>query len=257
MSLILRVATILVGIAGFSFAADEFPLRAKFPTTKAISTADVKAAASATIVDVRAEMEYDVIHINGSINLPISKATFLADLEKAVKGNKAAAIVTYCNGHTCDKSYIAAEKAMKAGFTDITVYDEGIMAWAKAYPDKTTLLGKTPIAASKLISKDAFKTKLISVSDFTTKASDANSFVIDLRDPLQRKVIPPYLSKAVNFPMDKMVAQLTNAQFKTKIEGKTLLIADMVGKQVQWLQYYLEDAGITSYYFLENGIEGK
>ncbi|MFX1517887.1 MAG: sulfurtransferase, partial [Promethearchaeota archaeon] len=37
-------------------------------------------------------------------------------------------------------------------------------------------------------------------------------------------------------------------------ENKTLLIYDAAGKQVRWLQYYLEDKGLKSYYFMAGGI---
>ncbi|MGD8885229.1 MAG: rhodanese-like domain-containing protein, partial [Gammaproteobacteria bacterium] len=41
---------------------------------------------------------------------------------------------------------------------------------------------------------------------------------------------------------------------KAKRENKALLIYDAAGKQVRWLQYYLEDKGLTSYYFMKGGI---
>jgi len=33
-----------------------------------------------------------------------------------------------------------------------------------------------------------------------------------------------------------------------------LMIYDAAGKQVRWLQYYLEDKGLKSYYFMAGGI---
>ena len=52
---------------------------------------------------------------------------------------------------------------MKAGFKGAVVYDAGIMDWAKANPDKTTLLGKTPANKEKLIPKSTFAKKCISL----------------------------------------------------------------------------------------------
>lgn len=37
---------------------------------------------------------------------------------------------------------------------------------------------------------------------------------------------------------------------------QTLLIFDQVGKQVRWLMYHLEVAGIKDYYFLDQGANG-
>ena len=43
-----------------------------------------------------------------------------------------------------------------------------------------------------------------------------------------------------------------NKRFQTQ----TLLIFDQVGKQVRWLMYHLEVAGIKDYYFLSKGANG-
>ena len=40
-----------------------------------------------------------------------------------------------------------------------------------------------------------------------------------------------------------------------KKSGKTLLVYDEAGKQVRWLQYYLEDKGIPTYYFMSGGVK--
>jgi hypothetical protein len=45
---------------------------------------------------------------------------------------------------------------------------------------------------------------------------------------------------------------LQAGQFK----DRRLLIADAVGKQVQWLQFYLEEHGYRDYFFLRNGLLG-
>jgi rhodanese-related sulfurtransferase len=249
-------ATAIAFGAGLTTAQD-FPLRAKYPMVKPISTAELAASPQAVVFDVRAVDEFDVIHIANCINVPVAKASFLPDFEKAAKNQKDALIVTYCNGVTCEKSYDAAAKAIKAGYANTKVYDEGIMAWAKAQPGKTTLLGKTPLDPKKLISKDAFEAKRLPLAEFEKRSAQPSAFLIDSRDAMQRKVIPAYLAKAANFPFDKLVAQLANAQFKEKLQGKTLFIVDAVGKQTQWLQYYLEDADYKDYYFLKDGVDGK
>jgi hypothetical protein len=35
--------------------------------------------------------------------------------------------------------------------------------------------------------------------------------------------------------------------------NKTLLVYDGVGKQVEWLMYYLEDSGLSRYAFMKGG----
>jgi rhodanese-related sulfurtransferase len=38
-------------------------------------------------------------------------------------------------------------------------------------------------------------------------------------------------------------------------KDKTLLVIDEVGKQSQWLQYYLEKYGYSNYFFLADGAD--
>ncbi len=45
---------------------------------------------------------------------------------------------------------------------------------------------------------------------------------------------------------------LGNKRYRTQ----TLLIFDQVGKQIRWLMYHLEVAGIKEYYFLDQGANG-
>ena len=47
-----------------------------------------------------------------------------------------------------------------------------------------------------------------------------------------------------------MVELINKGEFKEK----QLLILDAVGKQVEWLQYYLEGKGYTNYLFLDKGM---
>ena len=72
----------------------------------------------------------------------------------------------------------------------MTVYDAGIFDWAKANPDKTTLMGKSPAAKDKLIPKSTFAKKNIGFEEFKKKAASPNTVVVDIREPVQRDVIP-------------------------------------------------------------------
>jgi predicted sulfurtransferase len=94
----------------FSVAAeDEFPLRKDFPGVKVMSTEELTANYDKTlIIDVRSQLEFDVVHVAKAVLVPVGKATFIKQLSDAAKGDKAAAIAFYCNGITCHKSYEAA-----------------------------------------------------------------------------------------------------------------------------------------------------
>lgn len=233
-----------------SKAEEGYPLREKFPQVKYISTEDLlKDYQKIIIVDVRSKTEFDVVHINKALHAPITTALFAKDLEKIREKTGATPIAFYCNGHMCAKSYEAVEEATKAGFQNVFAYDSGIHDWVKANPDKTTLMGKTPAPLEKMISKEMLAKRKISFADFKKKAESPDAMVIDAREPFQRKEIPE-LPMLRNVPTDRLVELIKSGQFK----GNQLLIMDAVGKQVEWIQYYLEAGGYTNYYFLDKGV---
>ncbi|MBN1302611.1 MAG: hypothetical protein JW995_15440 [Melioribacteraceae bacterium] len=234
----------------------EFPLREKYPSTKYITTKDLvdEYGKGIMIVDVRSKVEYDVVHIKEAVHVPWGQLYYGKDLEKAVNGNKATKIAVYCNGVTCAKSYKAADEAQKIGFTNIYVYDAGVMEWTKLYPDKSVLLGKSPVKKSDIISVSEFNSRLLDKDEFVKQIKSDNAVVIDIRDPAQRKQNPNFGKNVILSPMDKLVKALYEDLFKKNMGSKTIYFFDAVGRQVEWLQYYLADAGYENYFFLKGGV---
>jgi len=209
---------------------------------------------SILIIDVRSDVEFEVVHIKGAVHVAWGQLNFGKDLGEAVNGNKSATIAFYCNGVTCAKSYHAAEDAQKLGFTNVFVYDAGVLDWTMTYPDKSVLLGKSPVNKSKIISKKDFESRLLDKNEFSKRVKDADAVVIDIRDPAQRKQNPDFGKNVVLSPMDKLVKALGEPLFKKNNAGKTIYLFDAVGKQVEWMQYYLMEAGYKDYYFLKGGV---
>ena len=92
----------------------------------------------ATVIDSRVASEYAEGHIKGAVNVPYREKS-----EKAVNfdasqdefnlaklpADKAAAMVIYCNGPECWKSFKASAVAIKGGYTNIHWYREGFPEW--------------------------------------------------------------------------------------------------------------------------------
>lgn len=100
----------------------------------------------AMVIDARSAAEYAEGHIDGAVNVPYKeksekKVDFdpsadSVDLSK-LPANKGAAIVTYCNGHDCWKSYKLSIAAIKAGYTKVNWLRDGLPGWkAKGLPVK-------------------------------------------------------------------------------------------------------------------------
>ena len=212
-SLLLAITAVALFVVNAT-ANDDFPLRAKYPTVKYITTEELATKfTDVIVVDVRSTEEFDVVHVNGAKHVAIAKASFERDLEgvRSKTGNKLMAF--YCNGHTCAKSYKAYQKAFNAGFINITAYDAGIFDWIMAHPDKATLMGNTPAPKDKIIPKSKLNEHMVSFTDFKSMTSESNAMAIDIRDPFQRNIVPD-IAKLRNIPMDRMIPLLKRTQFK-------------------------------------------
>ena len=233
---------------------DEFPGRKLYHDVSVFSLDDLgKKHENVNVVDVRTPYEFETIHIKNAVNIPLSRGDFVKQIAALRKENDKP-IVFYCNGHTCFKSYKAARKAQVFGVTGVHSFDAGVFDWANAHPDKTVLLGKSPIDTSKLISKKSFKSKLISPKEFEEKVKSGKYFVIDVRSRIQRSAMGlfPFTEKWASLDDNEKLKDLLE---QAKAEKKGLLIYDNVGKQVSWLEYRLRDMGITDYLFMQGGAE--
>ena len=144
--LLSRVAVALfvgVLISGAVRAADTPPTLAQ---AKLVAASDVVKAQSTgvTVIDTRIASEYVDGHIKGAINVPYREKSAKAvgfdagqdefNLAK-LPADKGAAIVMYCNGPECWKSFKASTAAIKGGYTNIHWYRDGFPDWkSKGHP---------------------------------------------------------------------------------------------------------------------------
>jgi len=247
---------ILLIFTGAAYAADQgFPGREKFPDIAVIEKQDLlERLSNVIIVDTRSKYEFNTLRIKGAVNFAVAEKTFEQDIENIHKQNPKKDIVFYCNGRTCMKSYIAAKKSIAVGVKNVIAFDAGIFEWVKAYPKEGELLGVSPVNSSQLIASENFHKRLLSPDDFSEKmaALGAESMVLDVRDKYQRAGVGFYPGKERWVSLDK-IDQLEKFILKAKQQNKTLLIYDEVGKQVRWVQYSLEKAGLQNYYFMDKG----
>ncbi len=156
------VVTIL-GLTSISTASegDSFPLRPYYPEVPYITTEDLMDEYYSTrVVDIRSKFEYDVARINRAFLLPLNDPAFPEKLAKLRPKDDPTPLVFYCNGHTCAKSYQAAQLALSLGFVKVFVYDGGIFDWIQAAPDMATLMGETPARTERVITDSRFLDRL-------------------------------------------------------------------------------------------------
>jgi len=237
-----------------AIAAEGFPGREKYPNIPFIELGtlyDLKH--TVVIVDARSRYEYETLRIKNAMNFPIANDTFI-DNVKQLANTTTKTIVFYCNGHSCMKSYLAAKKSIAAGITNVRAFDAGIFDWTNAYPSHSVLLGQSPVNLKKLIAKKHFKSRLLHPEKFSESILKlrGKTVVVDVRDKFQRAGVGfyPGMERWAALDDRKKLNHFINKAIKEK---KTLFIYDEVGKQVRWLQYALEKAGVQKYYFMDKG----
>jgi rhodanese-related sulfurtransferase len=107
--------------------------------TTEVSTEELRqilTAGTVTIFDVRPFREFAVSHIPGAWNVaakpgaPMSEyVPDIAEIGRAVGGDKKAPMILYCNGPYCGKSKRLAEELLAAGYTNVRRYQLGIPVW--------------------------------------------------------------------------------------------------------------------------------
>ena len=234
---------------------DDFPGRTTYAHVPYITIEQLYNEYDDTIiVDARSAFEFETLRILSAVNVPLSlsNSEYRKNLQDLRDKNPAKKIVFYCNGHTCMKSYKAAHRAkVIAKIDNVMAFDAGIFDWAKAHPDKAILLEETPVDPGKLISKEKHKQHMLPALDFVNK-SDENAIIIDVRSRHQREGLSLFSGYEKTVPMSNK-RKLNKYIQLAKNENKKLFIYDAVGKQVRWLQYYLEQQNAGDYYFMEGG----
>jgi rhodanese-related sulfurtransferase len=232
-------------------ASEEYPYRARYPDVLVMSTQELsKRFNEVLVIDVRSKYEFDTLHVKDAVNVPLT--TGFGEKMVQLRAKHKRPFVFYCNGKTCHKSYDAVLLAAKARLDNLYAYDAGIFDWAKAEPEKTALLGRSPIKPENLIDENSFKARLLEPKDFAARVGD-KSQVLDVRDRAQRDT--------ALFPFKEQRAQLDDTKKldtvieTAKAQNKALLVYDQTGKQVQWFQYYLESKGVKDYYFMKGGAQ--
>ncbi len=157
-----------------------------------------------TVVDARNPEEYQEVHIKGAINIPEKK---FAEYQQELPGNKSAKIIFYCNGIKCGKSKKAAQKVINLGYTDISVYAEGMPVWEeKGMPIYTGPEYEKRIETTIISSKDLHALINSGADTFT---------IVDVRDP--EEFTEGHIQSSINIPVASFASRSEILDKKKKI----------------------------------------
>ncbi len=126
-------------IASVSYAAHgdyRSPEQVEGTITTSLQEARTLFDSGAVFIDVRNPRLYARGHIPGAFHLDLKNA--FNEMSVTAIAEKEQAIVIYCSGVKCSRSYHASKKAALWGFRKVHYFRGGIVEWKKAgYPVKT------------------------------------------------------------------------------------------------------------------------
>lgn len=149
--------------------------------------------AGLVLIDARSPQEYQEAHILSAISIPL---TVLEKDSAVLKAAKDTHLVFYCNGVKCGKSGKSALIASSLGYTDISIYADGMPVWEeKGYPlytgpeyDKTVKTSMLkPVAVKALL-----------------ESAPATVTVVDVRDA--KEFSEGHVPGAINIPVETFAA---------------------------------------------------
>jgi rhodanese-related sulfurtransferase len=196
-----------LGYTNVRVFAEGFPGWMAGGNLRAVSPAYIKKLidekAPITLVDSRPkERKYDLGHIPGAISLPDSQFDKLA--AQVLPADKATALYFYCEGVTCVLSNNSALKAIKMGYTNVSVVPEGYPAWEKAFGAGPKAAGAGAAAPKAPVIEAGKESGSISVASFERiyKEAPDSVYFIDVRDPAE--VATGTFKGALNMPVSTL-----------------------------------------------------
>ncbi len=188
-------AVLLVLCMWFSLAiaADKVKAPFKVLTSEELKTVIDQKAPGLIVIDSRSAEEYQEVHIKNALSIPLSKLEKDAGLLPAAKD---ARLVFYCNGIKCGKSGKSAKIATDNGYSDVSVYAEGMPVWE----EKGYSIYAGPDYEKKVVTSRLKPAELKAVLD--TKPESIT--LVDVRDP--NEYAEAHIPGAINIPVTNFAA---------------------------------------------------
>jgi rhodanese-related sulfurtransferase len=227
------------------------PYRAFYPHIKTLSTVELyQDFFTKTLIDVRSRVEFNVVHIAASVNLPLAEDDFADRLFKLKALQEEIELVLVGNDPDCSRAFDAARVARLQGMSNVSVYDAGVFAWLHAYPEKTRLMGETPAQLERVLPLVQHQIHLASHDRFKRLAREPGALVVDIRDIYRRRDVIKGLP-VKNIVLGALLQAVGNRVWSER----PLLIFDSDGSKTRWLQIFLQAGGYHNYHFLEGGLD--
>jgi rhodanese-related sulfurtransferase len=220
-----------------------------FPSVHALNSRGLWAVFDdVRVVDVRTGFEFDVVHIQGSLNRPAPAPGDPGQDDRLKDLSGGTTLVFTGNDRHDTRPFRAALDAASRGISPVRVYADGVLAWADTFPDRAVLMGSCPAAPLAMLPEEAHREKLIGYWQFLNALKEPNTLFIDIRSVYDRSAIP--LAFAVRaIPMEAFLEAVACRVWSEK----TLVVLDRDDARLPWLHRFLLAGGYDDVLFLKGG----
>ncbi len=247
-----QIGVMLLATVAACEAADNFPLRTDYKDVVVISQQQLaRQLTDYTIVDVRSALEYEILHIQGALNVEFDNWQFHHKI-KSLYAQQRKPLVFYSGSSNCRDAYQAV-LMMHNIVPDAALftYDGGIGEWTDTNLRRTVYRGQFPANARDLIKTDQYREHLLPPMKFENKIA-SRYVVLDIRTHQEREGVGLFFGHEQWVGINKY-DKLTKFLKKVKASGKPLLVFDNNGDKTRLLQYELQRLGIKEYFFMAGG----
>lgn len=99
-----------------------------YPTPVELGEIDELLAEGALLVDARNIDAYKAGHLKGAVSLPLGEVDLkIDDFRQQVPADRS--LILYCSGFGCPDSFDLGVILLRAGYTDVSVYEGGYPEW--------------------------------------------------------------------------------------------------------------------------------
>ncbi|WP_368028955.1 rhodanese-like domain-containing protein [Arcobacter sp. s6] len=219
---------------------------------------------SALLVDARPQIKFFQETIPGSISIPDTNLDKLIGRFPIDKNEK---IVAFCQGYTCEKSNIVANKLYSLGYKNVSVYAGGLPAWKEAG------LSTTASSKAKTATSDEKKVKKVSTPNGAKLGSDEGTVdgewlkaqIVDNKVPEYIQIVNVLSSKdfekghikgSINIEADKFSAK---ELFEKLPKGKTVIFHCSAGARSieAWSKLKKDNIDISEVLYFDANITCK
>jgi len=180
------------------------------------------------------KIEYNHLHIRGSVNIDLEQLT------ERLPSDKSRKIIFYCLGEKCTASWRAAEKAVELGYTNVFTFRAGLPAWeAAGYP--TESVERLPEVVLQKITTDELQYML---------RKDSNLVLLDVCLEVDARKFWIDSPKRIHIPADDMPDRYGDIPRDRKIA-----VICLKGTRAPTIIRYLTAKGFRNLVLVEGGMQ--